>query len=129
MKFLSLFKILELHRQIIAQSGGSHGVSDMAALESVLAQPQMTFEQKDLYPPLSEKAASLAYSLAMNHPFVDGNKRVAHAAMEIFLLLNGYEIEATVDEQESLFLQLADGKISREQLTKWVTDKAVIKTK
>ncbi|MFQ6114182.1 MAG: type II toxin-antitoxin system death-on-curing family toxin [bacterium] len=129
MKFLSLFQILELHRQIIAQSGGSHGVRDMGALESALAQPQMTFAQKELYPTLFEKAAALAYSLAMNHPFVDGNKRVAHAAMEIFLLLNGYEIQASVDEQEDLFLQLASGRISREQLAEWVTDRAVIKTK
>jgi death-on-curing protein len=129
MKFLSLFQVLELHRQIIAQSGGAHGVRDMAALESALAQPQMTFGQKDLYPTLAEKAAALAYSLAMNHPFVDGNKRAAHAAMEIFLLLNGYEMAASVDEQEHLFLKLADGKISREQLAKWVTKNAVIKSK
>jgi len=129
MKFLSLFQVLELHRQIIAQSGGSHGVRDIGALESALAQPQMTFGQKDLYPTLFEKAAALAYSLIMNHPFTDGNKRAAHAAMEIFLLLNGYEIQASVDEQEALFLQLADGKKSREQLTVWITDNAVHKSK
>ena len=89
----------------------------------------MTFGQKDLYPTLFEKAAALAYSLIMNHPFTDGNKRAAHAAMEIFLLLNGYEIQASVDEQEALFLQLADGKKSREQLTVWITDNAVHKSK
>lgn len=101
----------------------------MAALESALAQPQMTFGQKDLYGSLFQKAAALAYSLALNHPFVDGNKRVAHAAMEIFLLLNGYEIEATVDEQEELSLLLAKGKISREQLAKWISNKTVNKIK
>jgi death-on-curing protein len=129
MKFLSLFEILELHRQIVAQSGGSHGVKDIGALDSALAQPQMTFGQKDLYPTLFDKASALAYSLVINHPFVDGNKRVAHAAMEIFLLLNGYEIQASVDEQEDLFLRLACGNISREYLAEWIADKAVIKTK
>ncbi len=68
MKFLSFLQVLELHRQIIAQSGGSHGVRDMAALESALAQPQMTFGKKELYPTLFKKAAALAHSLAMNHP-------------------------------------------------------------
>ena len=120
MKFLSLFQILDLHRHIITQSGGSRGIRDFGALESALAQPQMTFEKKDLYPTLYDKAAAMAHSLVMNHPFVDGNKRVAHAAMEIFLLLNGYELEASVEEQEELFLQLAKGKISREELAKWL---------
>lgn len=123
MKFLSLFQILALHSQIIDSSGGSHGIRDIGALESALAQPQMTFGQKELYPTLQEKAAALAHSLAMNHPFVDGNKRVAHAAMEIFLLLNGYEIQASVDEQEDLFIQLASGKISREELSRWIANK------
>jgi len=128
MKFLSLFQILALHRQIVASSGGSHGIRDIGALESALAQPQMTFSQEELYPTLYEKAAALVHSLAMNHPFVDGNKRVAHAAMEIFLLLNGYEIQASVDEQEDLFLQLARGQISREELAKWIANKAHQKT-
>jgi len=128
MKYISLFQVLELYRQIIAQSGGALGVRDIRALESALAQPQMTFGQKELYSTLFEKAAALAYSLTMNHPFVDGNKRVAHAVMEILLLFNGYEIEASVDEQEDLFLQLASGKISREKLTDWLIDKTVSKT-
>jgi len=69
---------------------------------------------------LVRKAAALGFSLAMNHPFVDGNKRVAHAAMEVFLLLNGFEINAAVDEQERLMLDLAAGKVTREQLTVWL---------
>ncbi len=72
-----------------------------------------------------EKASALSHSIVMNHPFVDGNKRAAHAAMEIFLLLNGYEIEASIEDQEKFFLQLADGKISREKLADWIKKKAV----
>lgn len=58
----------------------------------------------------------------MNHAFLDGNKRIAHAAMEVFLMLNGYEIVALVDEQEQLMLDLAAGKITREQLTAWLEE-------
>jgi death-on-curing protein len=88
----------------------------------------MTFDKKELYPTLAEKAAALTFSLAMNHPFVDGNKRVAHAAMEVFLFLNGYEINATVDEQEELFLNLASGKLTRGELSEWIKEKSVSKT-
>ncbi len=59
----------------------------------------------------------------MNHPFVDGNKRVSHAAMEIMLVLNGFEIEASVNEQETVFLDLASGKLSRDELALWLTSK------
>jgi death-on-curing protein len=91
-------------------------------LESALAQPQQTFAGEDLYPSLESKAAALAHSLVMGHPFVDGNKRVGHAAMEAFLMLNGLEIAASVDEQENLFLGLAAGEVSREALAEWVGD-------
>ena len=128
MKFLSFFQILELHRQIIAQSGGSLGIRDIGALESALAQPKMTFDKKELYQTLQEKAADLAFSLSSNHPFVDGNKRVAHAAMEVFLFLNGHEISAPVDEQEELFLKLANGKLTRQELSEWLKRKAIPRT-
>ena len=128
MKIISLFQILEMHRQIIAQSGGTLGIRDFGALESALAQPTMTFDKKELYPTLTEKAAALTFSLVMNHPFVDGNKRIAHAAMEVFLFLNGHEINATVDEQEELFLNLASGKLTRGELSEWIKEKSVSKT-
>jgi death on curing protein len=96
------------------------GLRDRGALESAVAQPQMTFGGGDLYPSLMEKAATLAFSLVKNHAFVDGNKRVGHAAMETFLVLNGYELSAGVDEQEQVVLQLAAGAIGREQFTEWV---------
>jgi death-on-curing protein len=64
--------------------------------------------------------AALGYSLALNHPLIDGNKRVSHAAMEVFLLLNGYEIAASVDEQERLMLDVAAAKMTRDELVKWL---------
>ena len=80
----------------------------------------MSFDSVDLYPSLGEKAASLAHALAGNHPFVDGNKRVAHAAMETMLVLNGYEVGAGVDEQERMFLDVASGSVSRADLAEWL---------
>jgi death-on-curing protein len=92
-----------------------------------VAMPQMSFDGRDLYPTLAEKAAALGYSLVMNHPFVDGNKRVGHAAMEVVLVLNGYEISAGVDEQEAVVLDVAAGVTSREQFTAWVKDHMVVR--
>ena len=120
MRYLSLAEVLQLHLLVIEQSGGAGGVRDLGALESAVAQPQLTFASHDLYFTLAEKAASLGYSLVRNHPFVDGNKRVSHAAMETFVLLNGYEIAASVDDQEQLMLGLASGSVSREKLLRWL---------
>ena len=121
MRYLTLGEVLLLHARVLEQSGGAAGLRDLGALQSALAQPTMTFDDRDLYPTLEAKAAALAYSLVMNHPFVDGNKRIGHAAMEVFLVLNGFEIVSSTDEQEGVFLELADGKITREQLTAWLT--------
>ncbi len=125
MKFINIFQALELHRQLLDEFGGIAGVRDFGALESALAQPEMTFGGEDLYPTLIEKASALAYSLCKNHPFIDGNKRVAHGAMEIFLVLNGFEIKATIDEQEKLFLDLAGSRLTREGLVDWLRQRVV----
>ena len=122
MRYLSLVEILELHEAIIASTGGARGIRDVGALESAVNQPRLTFDQVDLYPNLVSKAAALCFSLVMNHPFIDGNKRTGHAAMETFLILNGSEIDADVDKQERLILDLAAGKLTREELTSWLND-------
>jgi death-on-curing protein len=111
---------MRLHRLTIEQAGGSLGMRDLGALESALAQPRMSFGGEDLYPTLIEKAAALGFALVKNHPFVDGNKRAGHAAMETFLVLNGYEIVAGVDEQEEVILALAAGTLDREAFVGWL---------
>jgi death on curing protein len=121
MRYLSLREILELHDKIIEVSGGAKGMRDMRALESAINQPRVTFNRTDLYPDIIAKAAALCFFLVMNHPFVDGNKRIGHAAMETFLILNGFEIEATIDDQEKIILDLAAGKVDREQFTVWLS--------
>ena len=120
MRYLTLPEVLELYRQVIRQSGGAMGVLHLPALESALAQLRMTFAGEDLYPTLVEKAAALGYALIQNHPFVDGNKRTGHAALEVFLVLNGYAIRATVDEQEQIILEVAAGKRDRNAFTEWL---------
>src|SRR5437867_1958890 len=107
MIYLTVTDVLEIHEDLIRQSGGSRGLREQSGLESAVAQPLMTFGGAELYLTLVEKASALAYSLAMNHPFFDGNKRIAHAAMATFLTVNGTSVMAPVDEQESIFLQLA----------------------
>ncbi len=122
MRYLTLGEVVALHRAIIDTSGGASGVRDLAALESALAQPRASFAGSDLHPSIAAKAAVLGRSLALNHPFHDGNKRVAHAAMEVFLLLNGYKLFADVDQQERLMLDLAAGQIDRESLEAWLLE-------
>jgi len=120
MIYLELVDVLELHRRLIKQSGGLPGVRDQGQVEAALAQPRMAFGGADLYPTLIDKAAALAFALVRNHPFVDGNKRIGHAAMETFLVCNGHEIQASTDEQEALILELAAGWMLREAFTEWV---------
>jgi death-on-curing protein len=119
-RYLTVEEVLELHRLVLEQSGGLDGVRDLGGLDSALAQPQMTFAGQELYPSLAEKAAALGFSLIGNHPFLDGKKRVGHAAMETFLVLNGWELTAGVDEQEQVVLQVAAGRLKREEFTAWV---------
>ena len=121
-RYLTRSEIVELHTLVIQQSGGGQDIRDQGALESAISQPQMTFGGKDLYPNTIEKASALGFSLILNHPFLDGNKRTAHAAMETFLILNGWEIQATVDEQENIILGVASGEISREIFTQWLKE-------
>jgi len=120
MRYLGLGDILELYRRIMEETGGVTGVRDLNGLQSALAQPRMTFEGNDLYPSVAAKAAALGFSLIMNHPFLDGNKRVGHAAMELFLLMNGQEIAAAVDEQQETILRVAKGEMRREQFLNWL---------
>jgi len=120
LRYLSLAEVLELHRRITAASGGATALRDLGALESAVAQPRASFAGEDLYPDLASKATALAFSLINNHPFVDGNKRVGHAALETFLVLNGHELDAAVDASEQIILAVAGGAASREELLDWI---------
>ena len=120
MRYLTVGEVLEIYSRVMEQSGGGVGIRDLGALESAVAQPRMTFNGKELYSTIVEKASALGFSLIQNHPFVDGNKRAGHAAMETFLMLNSYEISASVKEQAEIVLGVASGKIDRQAFTNWL---------
>jgi death-on-curing protein len=120
MRYLNINEVLETYGRVMKQSGGAIGIHDLGALESAVAQPRMTFGGEELYPTIIEKASALGFSLIQNHPFVDGNKRTGHAALELFLVLNGYELSATVDEQMTIILQVASSEMERGAFTDWL---------
>jgi death on curing protein len=95
----TLAETLELHVRLIDRFGGSGGVRDLGLLESALMRPQTGY-----YQTLSLEAAALLQSLAQNHPFVDGNKRVAFASTAIFLRMNGYRLKVDADNGESFII-------------------------
>lgn len=121
MHSLTITEVLETYQRVMAQSGGLIGIRDFGALESATAQPYMTFGKNELYPSLAEKAAALGFSLIQNHPFIDGNKRTGHAVMAIFLTMNGYKIEASIDEQVEIILSVASGNLKREEFAAWLS--------
>ena len=125
MRYLTLAEVLELHRRIMEQAGGTPTVRDLGGLISAVAQPRMTFEGRDLHPAAADKAAALCFSIIANHPFMDGNKRTGHAAMEVFLVVNGHEIPASVDEWEQVILDVASGRVGREALAAWLRSRIV----
>jgi death-on-curing protein len=121
---LSVEQILRLHALQIKAFGGSAGLRDRGGLEAAAARPQMTFGGEDLYPDLASKAGALMHSLVMNHPFVDGNKRVGAIAMELLLTVNGHDLEATDDEVVEVALAVARGEVSAEALAIWLRQRS-----
>lgn len=111
--------LIGLHRRIIAETGGPHGVRDRGGVQSAAARPFRTYDGRALYPTLEEKAAALAEGISRNHPFVDGNKRVAIAAGCLFLMLNGREITASEQELEQTAWALAVREIDLQELAQW----------
>ena len=116
--FPTMQEILDIHEDQIERFGGSHGLRDMGALESALFRPQMGY-----YDGLIEESAALMESLAMNHPFIDGNKRVAFAVTEVFLGLNGHYIECDSLEAYDHFMRLFDTNSFRfAELKDWLEE-------
>ena len=114
--FLSVDVVLKIHRRVIEEFGGDSGLRDRGLLESAVAMPQSTFGGEDLHVGLPEKAAAYHFHLCANHPFIDGNKRVAVAAAEVFLLINRHELSASDNDVEELTLGVAAGRLSKDQV-------------
>lgn len=112
--------VLAMHERQLAEHGGSSGVRDEKLLESALTRPQQLFAYGDPLPDLADLAASLAFGLARNYPFVDGNKRTAAVACETFLMLNDGVLEANNVELYPLYIALAEGKLSQKDFAAWL---------
>jgi death-on-curing protein len=102
-------EVIEIHRQQIEAHGGSLGVRDAGLLESALAQPRMSFGGQFVHADLAEMAAAYLYHLAKNHPFIDGNKRVAALSAVVFLDVNEIDIDVDPDEYYDLAYAIASG--------------------
>jgi len=112
--------ILFFHEQLIQTYGGTYGIRDENSLDSALEQPKITFEGKYLHDTLIKMAAAYGYHLCNNHPFVDGNKRIALIAMDVFLQRNGFEIISSKKETYKMIITLATGEFTKNQLVKWL---------
>jgi death-on-curing protein len=118
--YLSVLEVAVIHARLIQRTGGASGLRDLGLLEAAVARPQATFGDSDLYPSVWDKAAALMESLVLNHPFIDGNKRVAFVATGLFLERNGYTFEATQDEVYTFTMGVAEGAIDRVAIAAWL---------
>ncbi len=119
--FLSRDEVLEIHRVLLQRFGGPEGVRDPGLLESALYRPRTGY-----YADLAEMAAALFESLIMNHPFVDGNKRVAFFATDVFLRLNGYKLEVAAKKAHRFLIGLLENdRCSFDELLPWIRRNAV----
>jgi death on curing protein len=112
--------VIAVHLRQLAEHGGGEGIRDEGLLRSALARPQNLLAYGTPTPDLASLAASYAFGIAGNHPFVDGNKRTALVVARLFLLLNGANLVATQEEKYSTFLSLAAGQLSEEALARWL---------
>ena len=120
MKYLSPQQILFIHDQAVKRTGGPLGIRDVGILESAVYRPQTTFDGKDLYKTVFDKAASLLQSLIKNHPFIDGNKRTAFITTYNFLALNGVKIAAGNKEIVVFMVQVANKNLSVDEISSWL---------
>jgi len=119
-KCLGYRQALWIHRRIIEEIGGSFELRDEGLLRSALARPHASFDGRDLYPSLFEKAAALLESLVRNHPFVDGNKRVAWECFDMLLDLNGTRITATDNESYRLIMKIIERQRTVQDIVDWL---------
>lgn len=111
---------LAIHERQLAEHGGQAGVRDEGLLDSALARPQQLHACGEPSPDLADLAASLAFGLARNHPFLDGNKRTAHVCYRTFLELNGFLLSASQEDKYTSMLALAEGSLSEMEFADWL---------
>jgi death-on-curing protein len=119
-EFLTKQIIIYFHEQLISLYGGASGIRDEGLLDSALEQPRAMFEGSYLHDSLAKMAAAYGFQICKNHPFIDGNKRVALVAMDTFLQKNCYEISASEKDVYEVIMKLASGNLTKTDLTGWL---------
>ena len=120
MILLSKQQFIAIHDQIVLATGGTTGIRDEGLLDAAIAAPWQTFGGNELFPSLEEKAARLGYGLVNNHPFIDGNKRIAAVATLEILALNGVNLSYSQSELSDIFLEVAGGRSNPDILLEWI---------
>lgn len=120
MQYLGYRQVLLVYRRVIEETGGTWGVRDEGLLRAALARPQSSFGGQDLYPTLFEKAAALAESLALNHPLVDGNKRVAWECLDLMLEMNGHLMTVSYDQGFDLIMRIVQRQATVQDVAEWL---------
>lgn len=122
--WIGLELVEAIHARQIAEHGGPGGIRDRGMLESALARPQQRLAYGGGEVDLPVLAASYAYGIARNHPFADGNKRMAYLVCRLFLVLNGWDLVGPLVERYPVFLGMAAGKVGEDELTAWLREHA-----
>jgi death on curing protein len=119
-EWLTIADVLAIHDEQIAEHGGSDGVRDMNVIESAIARPRQLVNFGDSTPDMAALAATLAFGLAKNHGFIDGNKRTSAVATETFLALNGVKVTASDEEIVQVWTDIGAGQMGEDELADWL---------
>ncbi len=120
---ISTEDVLKIHKLLIDQFGGSHGVRDKSSLNSAINRPFATFDKQELYPEPVDKAAAILESIVTNHPFIDGNKRTGYVLARLLILKSGLDIKATQEDKYEMVIEVSKGKWKFEQIKDWLTER------
>ena len=116
-------QVIRIHSKVIARTDGLDGIRDRNGLEAAIAVPLQTFDGEELYPTDLEKIARLGFGLAANHAFIDGNKRIGAMMTQTLLAWNGYSLNLKQGELADMFISIADGTTSAQELYEWIKQK------
>ena len=117
---IDIDEVIRIHNILIDEFGGSKGIRDIKLLDSAINRPFQTFDKKDLYPSPVEKSAAIFESIIINHPFIDGNKRIAYVLMRLVLLQYNLDIIASQDEKYDFVIQAAKSELDFESIKSWI---------
>ncbi|MBP6872954.1 MAG: type II toxin-antitoxin system death-on-curing family toxin [Bacteroidales bacterium] len=112
------------HSILIDEFGGSTGIRDLNALNAAIQRPYSTFDGKDLYPTIYDKAAALVESLVKNHAFIDGNKRIGYVMLRFFLIESGYDLSASQTDKYNFIIEISKGNLDFDSIKKWIVQNA-----